>query len=215
MNDSLYNDSLVIDFIANSTQENKNVLLLMHHFNNENYTQAAYHLALLKAIQNTIPFSICTLICLQKINKGKLELTKKDKASLSSYSNNNNMDGAIAQGYMKNNFGKTQKFMPETIGGKIPKIAFNVDKSETASDILLYPQPANETVNIKITNVHKGTGELHVKDITGKQIETILVQNIAVEFNFSTSLFKNGVYIIEALDANMVKVGTQKLIVGK
>lgn len=129
--------------------------------------------------------------------------------------NNNNIDGAIAQGYMKNNFGKTQKFIPETMGGKTPRLAFDKKENNSPSSILLFPQPANETVNVKITNVKKGAGELHLKDITGKQIESIIVQNIAVEFNISTSLFKNGVYIIEVFDIYNTKVGTQKLIVAK
>ncbi|MBK8847998.1 MAG: T9SS type A sorting domain-containing protein [Bacteroidetes bacterium] len=215
MNDSLYNDSLVIAFIANSTQDNKNVLLLMHHFNNENYTQAAMHLNQIKGnTKYSAIFNLYTYL-FTKINKGKLELNKKDKVTLSSLSNNKNMDGAIAQGYMKNNFGKTQKFIPETMGGKIPRFAFTESNSTLETTLNLKPQPASNLVVVMVKTTNDGKGTLNVCDLTGKKISYLVLENIHNEINFSLENYLNGVYVMTVQNNRGETIGIHKLVVAK
>jgi len=87
------------------------------------------------------------------------------------------------------------------------------DLPNTVSSFEVFPNPANEYVNINLSLKESSTILMDITDINGKQVAVILdeKQSGLIKKQFNTSLFSNGNYFIR-LSVNG-KIVTQKLTI--
>jgi len=65
----------------------------------------------------------------------------------------------------------------------------------------MFPNPANDDVNIRFSSVESGQAEVKVFDISGKIVADVFAGNVdadvAYQFNVSTSNFEKAVYVVQ------------------
>nr|MBK9651297.1 hypothetical protein [Bacteroidota bacterium] len=214
LNDSINNDSILVDFISKSNDENKDVLLLKHFFDKQQFSFASTYLANIKGKpQHVSEFNIYTYL-LSKVVNGQLKLNKKDKQELKSYSEQSGAGAYVAQAYLKNIFNVNSKFTPELIGNKTPRLAVN-NNSIRENTIKLFPQPASETVVVHCITNDIGSGFLTINEITGKHIETIALSNINAEIILQVADLFSGVYVLQLHNVSGETLGYHKLVIAK
>lgn len=76
----------------------------------------------------------------------------------------------------------------------------------------LYPNPANNQVTLDFDKGFNQNLSIEIKDILGKQIETLAVNASAKKLKLDLSSYSKGIYFISVLD-NQQRVKTKKLIV--
>lgn len=76
----------------------------------------------------------------------------------------------------------------------------------------LYPNPTNNFVNVEFDKSLNQNLSIEVKDILGKQIETIAVPSSAQKMQLDLSSYSKGIYFVSVLDNQQI-LKTKKLIV--
>jgi hypothetical protein len=61
----------------------------------------------------------------------------------------------------------------------------------------LHPNPANETVNIVFSEIQSNSSQIKIKDIAGRIVLSQLLDNPSNTLSINTSLFDQGVYLVE------------------
>jgi hypothetical protein len=79
-----------------------------------------------------------------------------------------------------------------------------IDDSEMEDKFLVYPNPANDIVNVNITLTNAENTTINVRDISGKVIQTINLGTVNGEQKVAISVaeFSTGVYFIEMTNTN-------------
>ena len=82
-----------------------------------------------------------------------------------------------------------------------PQVTVNI-KNEETSFISIYPNPANETVNIKFKNGYKLPDFIELSDVTGKTV--MQIKNISTNLTLNISSLANGIYFCKFTSKNAV-----------
>ena len=93
------------------------------------------------------------------------------------------------------------------------KIDFVTDLKDlpvSENQLLVYPNPANNSIFVKLDKPSKGTVSLNIYSNLGVLVKSMEIPGTADRTEISTSLFPDGIYIIRALSGTSV-LGTQKL----
>ena len=101
----------------------------------------------------------------------------------------------------------------ETVSGVITVI-FDLIRGKDDRSVL-YPNPAESDITIRLENIPKVRGQLNIYDKSGKKVITRNVGSLSkgTEINQQVSQLKQGVYFVELLDAdNNKQVFSSKLI---
>ncbi len=90
-----------------------------------------------------------------------------------------------------------------------PQVTVNI-KNEETNFISIYPNPANETVNIKFKNGYKLPDLIELSDITGKTV--MQIKNISTNLTLNISSLANGIYFCQFTSKNAV-IKMEKIVV--
>lgn len=86
------------------------------------------------------------------------------------------------------------------------------EKQTNQVSFSLYPNPANDMVTLDFDKGLNQNLSIEVKDILGKQIETVAVNSSAKKLQLDLSAYSKGIYFISVLNNQQI-IKTKKLIV--
>ncbi|MFM2225200.1 MAG: hypothetical protein RJA07_1402 [Bacteroidota bacterium] len=78
--------------------------------------------------------------------------------------------------------------------------------------LVVYPNPANDKATIYV-GVNKENIVLDIKDISGRVVESILINTTNKLLDINTTKYSNGVYLLQLRDDNGIVILTNKLVV--
>ncbi|MBI5324724.1 MAG: T9SS type A sorting domain-containing protein [Ignavibacteriae bacterium] len=94
-----------------------------------------------------------------------------------------------------------------------------IDDIQSSNDkqIIIYPQPANKILNIKLNSIENQNSILRISDINGKEIKGLNIDFLKFgdmsEYQINTEELTNGIYILELITTNYI--APQLLIINK
>ena len=101
--------------------------------------------------------------------------------------------------------GQTQQVVPQS--RLFPTTGARLGVDEKASDFEMYPNPANELVNIRLSNQFEGIVVVSIADVRGVAVATEQFNHSESEVHtISTSSFASGVYIVSVRSNNLSKI---------
>ena len=129
---------------------------------------------------------------LQSLNLQGSAITVIASGFLSPSSNSN---GEAFGLYVATSMGGELIPLPETTSSGV---------EETENSFAVYPNPADNYLNIKLENASEATSTINIYDLSGKQV---LSQNLPVKqktIQVNTELLKNGLYFLTIVNSNTV-----------
>jgi hypothetical protein len=136
--------------------------------------------------------------------------------------NLNDVDSAKNYWYLQNVYNmnelKVFAFIQDESTSEIYQVALSKidfatgikDLSSSENQLLVYPNPANNVIFVKLDKPFKGTVSLNIYNNLGALVKSMEIPGTADKTEISTSLFPDGIYIIRSVSGTSV-LGTQKL----
>jgi hypothetical protein len=169
-------------------------------------------------------------ITIETGTQGKTEFRNVIKAFLPDPAGNiffrawnvNDVDSVKNYWYLQNVYNpnelKVFAFIQDESTSEVYQVAMNKidfatgikDLSSSENLLLVYPNPANNAILVKLDKPAKGTVSLNIYNNLGVLVKTVEIPGTADKTEISTSLFPDGIYIIRALSGTSL-LGTQKL----
>ncbi len=160
----------------------------------------------------------------EKVFKNVVKAFLPDPAgnTLSRAWNINDVDSVNNYWYLQNVYNmnelKVFAFIQNESTSEIYQVALNKidfvtgikDPSSSENQLLVYPNPANNEIFVKLDKPANGTVSVNIYNNLGVLVKSVEIPGTADKTEISTSLFPDGIYIIRALSGTSV-LGTQKL----
>lgn len=90
--------------------------------------------------------------------------------------------------------------------------AVNIDEhSVINNEIIIYPNPVNDIVNIYIPNTTKNSIDIHIYDIQGREVKNVQMNPLQKEISIDCSEFNPGMYLLLFKDSDYLE--SKKLII--
>jgi hypothetical protein len=122
--------------------------------------------------------------------------------------------------FVKSKAGDTWKLVFTEFGGsgtgefmfyKEKLVAAGIDEAQAKATLELYPNPANDLVNIILPNQLDASATLHLLDITGKKVKSVTPQLNSIMHTMNVSDMPSGLYFVVLQTATSTTV--QKLTI--
>ena len=94
------------------------------------------------------------------------------------------------------------------------KQVWYLKESDLASNVLVYPNPAQNKLNLIVKNYsNQSDFKVKVFDVLGKNVDYHLLSNTSTDFSIDISTLDNGIYFLEVYDGKEI-IGRNRVIKG-